>query len=295
MARPIPAPRGDRALTSAPASAIVPTVGRAAQLEACLDSLAACEPAAGEILVVDQSGAAEIKALAERFADAGARYVRCDGRGKPSGANLGLREARHESVLFTDDDCSPEISWVGAALEALAAGPSTIATGRVLAPEASVYVPSTIDDSQSREYVGVLHVSAIFGNNMAFNRDAVLGIGGFDERFTLAADDNDLCYRWLRAGGRIRYEPEMVVWHHDWRSPDELDGLYVRYARFQGLFYAKHLREGDLGVVPFILRDIRDGVVGLRDRYFRGRPRGSDWRQGVLRGLPAGLLAGWRA
>jgi hypothetical protein len=47
--------------------------------------------------------------------------------------------------------------------------------------------------------------------------------------------------------------------------------------------------------VPFILRDIRDGVVGLRDRYFRGRPRGSDWRQGVLRGLPAGLLAGWRA
>jgi GT2 family glycosyltransferase len=276
-------------------SVIVPTVGRAAQLEACLDSLAACEPPPAEILIVDQSGSGEIEALAERFAAAGARYIRCDGKGKPRGANLGLRRASHDTVLFIDDDCTADSAWVGVTRTALAERPSTILTGRVLAPDESIYVPSTIDDTRARDYVGELHVSAIFGNNMAFNRDAVLAIGGFDERFTLAADDNDLCYRWLRAGGRIRYEPEMVVWHHDWRSPDELDGLYVRYARFQGLFYAKHLRDGDLGVVPFILRDIRDGVVGLRDRYLRGRPRGSDWRQGVLRGLPAGLLAGWRA
>jgi GT2 family glycosyltransferase len=275
-------------------SVIVPTVGRAAQLEACLESLAACQPRAAEILIVDQSGSAEIEALAERLAEAGARYLRCEGHGKPRGANLGLREASHDTVLFIDDDCTADPRWVGVSRAALADRPETIVTGRVLAPDASIYVPSTIDDASPREYAGELHVSAIFGNSMAFNRVAVLAIGGFDERFTLAADDNDLCYRWLRAGGRIRYEPEMLVWHHDWRPPNELDRLHVRYARFQGLFYAKHLRSGDLRVVPFLVRDLRDGVVGLRDQYFRGRPRGSDWRQGVLRGLPAGLVAGWR-
>jgi GT2 family glycosyltransferase len=272
---------------------IVPTLGRPAQLEACLTALAACEPRASEVLVVDQSGGDEIRALTRRFAEAGARYLYCDGTGKPRGANVGLREARHDNVLFTDDDCGPATSWVRVTVKLLEQGPPAIVTGRVLAPDGSGYVPSTIDDVNPRAYRAP-HISAISGNNMAFNRVAVLAIGGFDERFTLAADDNDLSYRWLRAGGQIRYEPQMVVWHHDWRTLDEIDRLHVRYMNFQGLFYAKHLRAGDLGVLPFLVRDFRDGVVGLRDQYLRGRPRGSDWRQGVLRGLPAGLLAGWR-
>jgi GT2 family glycosyltransferase len=281
-------------LKPAPVSVIVPTVGRAAQLEACLASLAACDTRPAEILAIDQSGAEAIRTLADRFADSGVRYLYCDGHGKPQGANLGLREATHDTVLFTDDDCTVAPSWVDVTLQALSGRPSTIVTGRVLPPDESAYVPSTIDDASPREYANELQVSVVFGNNMAFNRLEVLSMGGFDERFTLAADDNDLCYRWLRAGRRIRYEPEMVVWHHDWRTPDELERLYVQYARFQGLFYAKHLRARDLGVVPFILRDIRDGLAGLRDRYMRGRPRGSDWRQGVVRGLPVGLLAGLR-
>ena len=79
-------------------------------------------------------------------------------------------------------------------------------------------------------------------------RGAVLE-GGFDELFgpAEAAEDNEFCYRWLRSGGSLRYEPSLVVWHHDWRSPRELERLYVRYARGQGFFYAKHLRRGDLG------------------------------------------------
>jgi GT2 family glycosyltransferase len=281
-------------MSEAPASVIVPTVGRAAQVEACLASLSECEPGASEILIVDQSGAPAIKALAERFARFGAGYLYCDGRGKPRGSNLGLRKATHDAVLFTDDDCTVAASWVGVTMDALAGNPSTIVTGSVLPATNAAYVPSTIEDPDPREYFGKAQVGVVFGNNMAFSRSAILGIGGFDERLTLAADDNDLCYRWLRAGGRIRYEPEMVVWHHDWRPPDELERLYVQYAHFQGLFYAKHLRAGDVRVVPFILRDVRDGLAGLRDRYMRGRPRGSDWRQGVVRGLPGGLLAGWR-
>jgi O-antigen biosynthesis protein len=282
-------------VSDAPVSVIIPTVGRAAQLEACLASLAECEPLAGEVLVVDQSGRDEIEGLTGRCSDSGARYVHCDGCGKPRGANAGLREAANDTVLFTDDDCTVAPSWIGVTVEALRLHEPAIVTGRVLPPSDAAKVPSTIDDPTPREYDGDLQVSVLFGNNMAFSRSAVLGIGGFDERFTLAADDNDLCYRWLRAGGRIRYEPAMVVWHHDWRTPEELERLYVYYARFQGMFYAKHLRKGDLRVAPFLVRDLRDGLVGLRDQYLRGRPRGSDWRQGVLRGLPAGLLAGWRA
>ena len=75
----------------------------------------------------------------------------------------------------------------------------------------------------------------MFPNNMVLRRSSVLAFGGFDERFGPgeAAEDNEFSYRWLRAGHSIRYEPALVVWHHDWRDPDELRRLYVAYARGQ--------------------------------------------------------------
>ena len=276
-------------------SVIVPTIGRPAQLEPCLASLAECEPRPDEVLVVDQSGAEEIKALVARFAGAGARYVYCTGRGKNLGLNGGLREAAHETVLFTDDDCTVAPSWVGVAVERLGRDHATILTGRVLAPHGSGHVPSTIDDPMPREYVGVARVDALYGGNMACRRSAVLGIGAFDEQLTTSAGDNDLGYRWLRAGGRITYEPELVVWHHDWRTPEQLERVYTRYGRGQGACYAKHLRRGDLGILRFLLRDLLYVVRAQLTAFRQGGTRPDAWALGIVRGMPLGFVEGWRA
>jgi GT2 family glycosyltransferase len=282
-------------VTEIPVTVIVPTIGRASQLEACLASLADCEPRAEEVLVVDQSGSSQIKDLTGRFAGAGARYLFNSGPGKSIGANAGLDHARHEVVLFTDDDCTVERSWVASASGALERDPSMIVTGRVLAPRDAGHVPSTIDDATPHEYVGRPNVGALYWNNMACARSALQGIGGFDESLTLAAADNDLCWRWLRAGGRIRYEPELVVWHHDWRTPKELERLYVRYARGQGQLYGKHLGRGDLGIARFVLRDFlyvcRAALAAVRNRSLHPDP----WALGIVRGMPRGLAEGWRS
>ena len=65
-------------------------------------------------------------------------------------------------------------------------------------------------------------------------------LGGFDEHFVSAAEDCDLCYRWLRAGRSLRYEPGMVVWHDDWRDDAQLDRLHTYYQYWLAFFYAKH-------------------------------------------------------
>src|SRR5215471_6223333 len=98
-----------------PVSVVVPTVGRVDQLRSCLDSLAACEPRPSEVLVVDQSGDPALLALVSDYSAAGARVVPCPGRGVSKGRNLGIREAAHEIVLVTDDDCTVEPDWVGTA------------------------------------------------------------------------------------------------------------------------------------------------------------------------------------
>ena len=77
---------------------------------------------------------------------------------------------------------------------------------------------------------------------MALRRSVVLEFGGFDGSICPSAEDNDFSYRWLRAGRHIRYEPDFVVWHHDWRTREQLERLYVGYGIGQGMVYGKHLR-----------------------------------------------------
>ena len=52
------------------------------------------------------------------------------------------------------------------------------------------------------------------GCNMAFRRDALAAIGGFDVRYRAAGDDVDVCWRLLQSGGRIGFHAGAMVWHH---------------------------------------------------------------------------------
>jgi GT2 family glycosyltransferase len=257
--------------------------------------LSRCDRRALEILVVDQSRGGAVDGLVGRFSLLGARAIPCRRRGISTAMNLGLREAANDIVLVTHDDCTVASSWIRVGAELMQGDPQLIVTGRVLAAgDDPLAVASTKNEPVPHDFTGELDSGALYPNNMALNRSLALELGGFDERFETAAEDNDFSYRWLRAGRRLRYEPELIVWHHDWRSHDELERLYVEYWRWQGVFYAKHLHQGDLQMLRFIARDVRRGVRAMAARILRRRPRWSDWRRGISRGLPAGLLKGWR-
>ena len=128
---------------------------------------------------------------------------------------------------------------------------------------------------------------------MAAGRDALLSFGGFDERIVPSAEDNDLCYRWLRSGRSLRYEPAMRIWHHDWRTPRELRRLYRRYGVGQGMFYAKHLAARDRTMLRYMLRDLRGSGRETASALVKGR-RPPDWCEGTLLGTPVGLGRGLR-
>jgi GT2 family glycosyltransferase len=158
----------------------------------------------------------------------------------------------------------------------------------------AVAVPSLVGDTMPHEYTGGMHYDVLFGCNMACSRSRFLGLGGFDERVKLA-EDNDFCYRWLRAGERLRYDPDFLIWHHAWRTPADLQRHFAGYARGQGIFYAKHLRLHDLGIVRFLVRDLRRAARGIASRLLRGRSEWPDARLALPRGVISGLVSGWRA
>ena len=277
-----------------PVSVAIPTIGRLDLVAQCLASIASCDPPAAEILVVDQSGDEAVADLVSRYSDAGARLVYSARRSRSQARNLALQEAANDLVAFTDDDCTVEPDWIGAAWKHAGERPRTAVTGRVLPVGDPAGVPSTIVAPERRDYTGMRLPAALFGNNMVFDRSTAAEIGGFDHA-VIPAEDNDFSYRWLKAGYEIRYEPELTVHHHDWRDHEGLERLYVEYARGQGKFYAKHLRSGDMTMAWFIVRHFYLGGRGLAAGIVKRRPRWSDERRGIFAGFPGGLIAGWRA
>jgi GT2 family glycosyltransferase len=284
----------DRALVTV----IIPTIGRPELLRSALESVAACRPPAAEMIVIDQSGGEEVAAVVEDFASAGAVRLASSGRGIALATNEGLRCAGHETVLVTNDDCTVAEDWIAVACELAAEDPRAIFTGRVIPAGDPEGVPSIKDDPCPQDFTGEIECYVLFAANMVAPRSAVLALGGFDERFTMAAEDNDFCYRWLSAGQTLRYEPRLRAWHHDWRTPLELRRLYARYANGQGQFYAKHLRAGDLRVLRFIASDLRYVLVALRGSITaspgrRRRARELGGSQAPLRPLVSGFVTGW--
>jgi GT2 family glycosyltransferase len=79
-------------------------------------------------------------------------------------------------------------------------------------------------------------VAWVSGAVLLIERAAFAGIGGFDEKLFLYKEDEDLCLRLRRAGGRVLYEPTVVVRHHGSVVADRRDAL----ARASGYYFAKH-------------------------------------------------------
>jgi GT2 family glycosyltransferase len=276
-----------------PVTVVLPTIGRPELVRQCLASLAACDPPVDEVLVVDSSDDDAVSVVVAAFAPF-ARRIHCTLPGLGTAFNLGLREARHEIVLLTNDDCTVEPDWVERGHAHASARGDAIVTGRVRPRGDPERVPSTIDDVTAREYAGK-GAFVLYTQCMALRRSSLLDFGGFDGSIRPSAEDNDLSYRWLRAGRRIRYEPDLVVWHHDWRTPEQLARLYVGYGIGQGMVYGKHLRRGDVGIARHLGAAAFWSLRAIAARVVRGSSSRPDPRLGMARGLPRGLVRGWRA
>ncbi len=195
----------------------IPTYRRERVLVETIEHLLALSSPADEILVLDQTEQheAETEQALQRLADRGAiRWERLPEPSIPKAMNQGLLRARHELVLFVDDDVRPEVALLEAHRVAHLRHGKAIVAGRVIQPwQEGVDFSNDLTIHLAGTRAG--EIAEFIGCNFSVRRSAALSIGGFDENFVRVAYrfEAEFAHRFRRSGGRIWFEPAACLHH----------------------------------------------------------------------------------
>lgn len=225
------------------------TKDRPDNLARCLNSLLLLQPVIQslEILVVDNAPSDDrTQALVASLPQV--RYVREPMPGLDFARNQALKSASCEILAFIDDDVTVDRKWLSGLLEAWTENPDAGAfTGLVLPYELETQAQILFEQRGGfrRGFEKIRYGQTLPGNplypcgagsfgagcNMAFRREVLLKIGGFDEALDTGAPlpgggDLDIFYRVIRAGYPLVYEPQYLVYHQHRREYAKLRRQY---------------------------------------------------------------------
>lgn len=232
-------------------AAVLPTLDRPADLEACLASIAAMRPAPADVVIADQGAGDAGRALAARF---GARHLKLERRGLSRARNAALALVTADWVWFPDDDCTGAPDLLARFAEALARAPRAgFVAAKVVSPAGRAVMKGM--DERERALAAPADVLAtVMSPGLFVARRVLDSLGGFDETFGVGAawgsgEESDLLFRALAAGASGVYAPAAVVTHPDpfaVRDPAEQLRRARGYGRGWGALFAKHA-EGPRG------------------------------------------------
>lgn len=215
------------------ASIIIPTYERPETVTATVQSVLDQSVTDYEVIVVDDGSndPDQLRTL-ERLAsnDRVTVLELTENVGPAAARNRGWRVASADPILFTDDDCLVPNNWVERLTDSFE--PGVGAVGGPLLPTADELARSAFArlHRYRNEVIYGLPDGEVVGDdtlpmsgtaNVAYRREALETVGGFDESFpTAAGEDADLQKRVVEAGYQMKYVPVEVNHnvHYDWRA-----------------------------------------------------------------------------
>jgi glycosyltransferase involved in cell wall biosynthesis len=221
-------------------SIIIPAHNAAKTLESCLAACLQQTYPEIEVIVVDDGSTDATARIAQSFP---VRFIQQEQRGPAAARNAGARIAGGGILVYTDADCVPRPDWIGQLLTGFEEG--IVAVGGTY----GIANPGALLARLVHEEIMVRHeplgdsVDFLGSFNVAYEKGAFDRIGGFDEDFTAASgEDNDLAYRLVDAGGRLRFVREAVVRHYHPTRISAYLRSQMRHGYWRMKLYSKHPR-----------------------------------------------------
>ncbi|TQQ82829.1 glycosyltransferase family 2 protein [Halonotius terrestris] len=191
-------------------SVVVPTLNGRDHLIACLDTLHERVPDA-EVIVVNGPSTDGTTGMIDDRDDVDV-LVEVSSRTRNVARNAGIDEASGDVIALLGDDLQVEGDWLESIVDGLTEAP--VVTG----PTHRTLRGGVTTESAERERIAGRSVTAISGNNVAFRREVIEELDGFDE-YLETGGAWDLAHRLAAADHPVAWRSGMSV-----RCEYEADG-----------------------------------------------------------------------
>jgi GT2 family glycosyltransferase len=192
-------------------SVIIPTCNRNNMLELCLNRLAPGAQSLNaehyDVIVTDDGRKENAKLLiAEKYP--WVKWVEGPKKGPAANRNNGAKYASGKWLVFTDDDCLPDINWLAAFANAIQQHAGVKAFEGAILPDNRELLKKDMAECPVNEHGGCFWSANIMVEKMLFD-----SIGGFDERFKIAAQEDEDLFDRLKTKTATQFAPEAYVIH----------------------------------------------------------------------------------
>jgi len=295
-------------------SVVLPTYNRAESLRRALAALMqqSADASSYEIVIVENNCTDGTREMVKSIDDPRIRLVGEPRQGLAFARNTGVDAALAPIVAFTDDDVEVARDWVETIVSSLDGNPAVDGVGgRVLPAWESGPRPRWLtrehwaplalqDHGDTRSTFDQHHPIGLIGANVAFRREVFERVGLFSPAVQRvkngigSTEDHELLARLYNAGGRMLYQPQMLVLARV--QAERCDPAYHRrWHEGHGRFYAlmrlaevERARMSPFGIPGHLLRSaVRDAVEWLRS-VFTG-----DWDHAFLAELRLRFFKGF--
>ena len=141
-------------------------------------------------------------------------------KGPAAARNTGLAACETDFVAFLDSDVVPRRGWLEALLGHFCDPAVALVAPRIVGLREPQNLVSRYEAVRSSLDLGQREAPVVPYGNVSYvpsaaiicRRAALLQVGGFDETLT-SGEDVDLCWRFIEAEARLRYEPIALVGH----------------------------------------------------------------------------------
>jgi glycosyltransferase involved in cell wall biosynthesis len=213
-------------------SVVLATYNRASSLGTTLQSFAALTvplDLSWELLVIDNNSTDHTREVIEDFACKATfrvRYLWERSQGRSAALNCGIAAAEGDIIAFTDDDVLLHANWLSSLKHTFSRCDCAAVAGRVIPawnhpkPDwlemAGQFAVVNFDLGAELKQINVPPLGA----NSAFRKEVFekyglfrLDLGVRGSKHTITCDDTDFGNRLIRAGEKIIYDPEAIIYH----------------------------------------------------------------------------------
>lgn len=211
-------------------------------MDSCLASLKELNYPNYEVIVVNDGSSDRTLEIITQHYDY-VRLINQENKGLSVARNVGMAAATGEIVAYTDSDCMADPDWLTYLVaKFLSSGLAAVGGPNLSPPEDSLVAACVAVSPGVPTHILLSDEVAehIAGCNMAFRREVLQEIDGFNPIFRTAGDDVDICWRLQDRGYTIGFSPTAIVWHFRRNTVAAYLKQQQGYGKAEALVYFQH-------------------------------------------------------